>query len=163
MQERPPHAGGLEAGPVLAELLRQSAEGMLAALQDMTDDELRARPHGLAPALWQVGHVALSDARLAERAGEPLTVPEGWAALFGRGTSGEGALPSREEVLHLFRQANERLVALCSGDLARTVESPPGRVAVLANRLAFQIFHRGYHYGKVMTPRALLGKPRLLG
>ena len=41
MQERPPHAGGLEAGPVLAEMLRQSAEGMLAALQDMTDDELR--------------------------------------------------------------------------------------------------------------------------
>ncbi|NLG69025.1 MAG: DinB family protein [Firmicutes bacterium] len=163
MHERGPQDAGASAGTILAGMLRLSADGLLAALDDMSDDELRARPHGLAPALWQVGQVALSDARLARRAGAAVDLPEAWSTLFSRGTSGEGDLPSRAEVIRLFREVNDRVLDLCAGDLARTVETAAGRTDTLGNRLAFHVFHRGYHYGKLMTLRALLGKPRLLG
>ncbi len=162
MQERGSQDGHTSGGPILARMLRRSADSLLAALDDMSDDELRARPHGLTPALWQVGHLVL-DARIARGAGAAIEVPEEWSALFEWGTSGEGVLPSRDEVIRLFREVNDRMLELCAGDLARTVEYAPGRSDTLGNLLAFHLYHRGHHHGKLMTLRALLGKPRLLG
>ena len=162
MQERGAQDAQPSAGAVLAGMLRRSADSLLAALDDMSDDELRARPHGLAPALWQVGHLVL-DARIARGAGAAIDLPEGWSTLFEWGTSGEGDLPSRDEVVRLFREVNDRMLELCAGDLARDVEYAPGRTDTLGNLLAFHLYHRGYHHGKLMTLRALLGKPRLLG
>ncbi len=163
MQERGSQDAQPSAGAVLAGMLRRSADNLLAALDDMSDDELRARPHGLAPSLWQVGHVALSHAQLVRQAGATIDLPEAWSTLFEWGTSGEGDLPSRDEVIRLFREANDRMLELCAGDLARNVEYAPGRANTLGNLLAFHLYHRGYHHGKLMTLRALLGKPRLLG
>ncbi len=79
------------------------------------------------------------------------------------GSSGQGEMPPRAAVLGLLREINERLLALSQGDLARPIEGAQGRVDPLGYRLAFCLFHRGYHLGKIMTLRALLGKPRLLG
>ncbi|WP_324668901.1 DinB family protein [Geochorda subterranea] len=144
-------------------MLQTSADGLSALIEDMNEEELRARPHGLAPVLWQIGHVAVIDARLARQAGQPLDVPEGWEALFAMGASGEGHLPAREAVVGLLREANDGLVRLSRADLARPIERSPGGTEPLGYELAFRLFHRGYHAGKIMTLRALLGKPRLLG
>ena len=151
------------AGDALHRVLQVSAERLGAFIEDMSDQEVRARPQGLAPVLWQLGHVAVTDARLANQAGEAVSIPEGWEKLFAMGSSGDGELPPREAVLGFLRDVSERLVRLSQGDLARPIEGPQGRTDPLGYRLAFCLFHRGYHLGKVMTLRALLGKPRLLG
>lgn len=144
-------------------LLQVTADRILEALADLSDAELRARPHDLAPALWQVGHVAISDAKAAIRAGEGVVVPDGYAALLTRGTSGDAELPPREDVLGFFREAHEHLLRLAEGDLDRPAVSRSGAYQTVAGGLAYHIYHRGYHHGKIMTLRALLGKPRLLG
>ncbi|WP_324715457.1 DinB family protein [Carboxydochorda subterranea] len=161
MDENRPDAALARA--YLPSLLDMTAERIREALAGLSDAELRARPQGLAPALWQIGHVALSDANLAARAGEAVALPEGYAALFSRGSTGDGELPPKEDVLRLFQEAHDRLLRLAGGDLDRPAVSPSGAYRTVGEGLVFMLYHRGYHHGKLMTLRALLGKPRLLG
>jgi len=160
-------SAGSESGAAAIEalqwMLQTSVEGLQSLLEDMDEEELAARPQGLAPVVWQVGHVAVFDAQLARQAGRPVDIPLGWEALFAKGSSGEGPLPPMERVMGLLRTANDQLVELCATDLARPVVTSSGQAAPLARALVFHLFHRGYHAGKIMTLRALLGKPRLLG
>lgn len=144
-------------------LLTISAERILQSLGGLSAEEIVARPHGLASALWQIGHVAVSDANLAIRAGDPVPVPEGYATLFAYGSSGGGALPGTDEVVRFFRDVHARLLCLAGGDLDKPTTSPSGTQLTIGDSLIFGIYHRGYHHGKIMTLRALLGKPRLLG
>ncbi|WP_324668898.1 DinB family protein [Geochorda subterranea] len=125
------------AGEALRRMLQTSVDGLLALIQDLGEEELAARPHGLASVLWQIGHVAVCDAQLALQVGHPLDIPEGWEALFAMGASGEGPLPSQEAVVALLREANDDLVRLSGADLARSVTTPSGRTNPLAYRLMF--------------------------
>ncbi|HEY8425170.1 MAG TPA: DinB family protein [Limnochordales bacterium] len=151
------------ASDALRWMLQTSAEGLQSLVKDMDEEEMSARPQGLAPVVWQIGHVAVFDAQLACWAGHSVDIPLGWEALFAKGASGEGPLPTMESVMALLRKANEELVKLCATDLGRPVITSSGQTAPLSSQLVFHLFHRGYHAGKIMTLRALLGKPRLLG
>ena len=150
-------------GAALQHQLRLTAQRLRDSLQDLQPDELVARPQDLAPALWQVGHVALSDAGLARRAGESLEIPAGFEERFARGTSGEGPYPAADEVLAFFERAQEALLRLAGGELGRPAASPIGAYTTVGGGIVWNLYHRGYHHGKIMTLRSLLGKPRLLG
>lgn len=143
--------------------LRLTAERIRQALQDLSPQELVARPHGLAPVLWHVGHLALADANLARRAGQMLNIPDGFEGLFARATSGEGPYPPAAEVVQFFEAAQSALLTLAAADLSQPASSPIGAYTTVGGGIMWNLYHRGYHHGKIMTLRSLLGKPRLLG
>ncbi len=144
-----------------AQLVRQ-VDRILATLDDLAPEEFLARPNGLAPILWQIGHLGLSDKNFLKRVPEPVEIPDGYAELFGRG-SGNGTLPPAATVLAFFREAHGGLIGLATGNLERPLRSPTDTYGTVGAGLISMIHHRGYHYGKIMTLRALLRKPRLLG
>lgn len=147
---------------VLEAQLQRQADRILAALADLSPPEFVSRPQGLASILWQVGHLGLSDKNLLKRVPAPVEIPEGYNVLFGRG-SGNGSLPPTEVVLALFRDAHAGLLGLAVQDLERPLASPTDAYRTVGAGLMSMVHHRGYHYGKIMTLRALLGKARLLG
>jgi len=130
---------------------------------DLESGEWTARPQGLAPILWQVGHLALVDGEAARRLGYSVEIPESFQSLFRYGSTGDGPYPDPKEVLAAFDQASEQLAAAAQGDLSRPSNDPSGRTQTAGDLIVFLIYHRGYHHGKIMTLRSLLGKPRLLG
>lgn len=138
-------------------------ERLLSALADLSEEEMLQRPMGLAPVLWHVGHAALYNARLVRQAGEPITIPEEYERIFARGSSGDGSLPPPARVLDFFREANQALLRLAAGDLDRPAASPSRTYQTVGGGLLRMLYHAGYHLGKIMTLRALLGKSRLLG
>mgnify|MGYP001070472502 CR=1 FL=1 len=133
------------------------------AIKDVTDEEAAQRPQGLAPIVWQVGHLAVSEAGIVKQlTGEDVSLPDTYAQIFAFGTSGEANFPPLSEVREAFARTQKALLSIADGDLARPVEGDRFYSNVAA-ALLFADRHRWYHIGKVMTLRGLLGKPRLLG
>ncbi len=153
----------MSGGELLRRFLELSAKRIDESVADLQPSDWVARPQGLAPIIWQLGHLALSDLLLLKRAGEEVEVPAGYEQLFGRGTGGGGPFPPSDEVQQAFRRARDGLMRLAEGDLARPARSPTGLYETVGGGLAMSLYHHGYHHGKIMTLRALLGKPRLLG
>lgn len=79
--------------------LESSFARVLRCVEDITDDEARAMPHGLSPLLWQLGHLVTSDAGYLRRAGGRVEPPATYAGLFVTGTGGAAAYPPLGEVL----------------------------------------------------------------
>lgn len=142
--------------------VQMTGDRILQCLDDLSPDELVARPQGLAPVLWQVGHVAVTDALLLQRSGEALAIPEGFEAGFARG-SGDGPYPPTDAVRVFFDRVQQAVLALAGGDPQRPAVSPRGTYHTVGEGIVYNLYHRGYHHGKLMTLRALLQKPRLLG
>ncbi|OUN00349.1 MAG: hypothetical protein BAA04_01895 [Firmicutes bacterium ZCTH02-B6] len=132
------------------------------SVEDVTPDEATARPQDLAPIAWQVGHVSYYDAMLLKRAGLPVDIPPEHEELFPIGTDGRGQLPPLAELVQVFRARSERIASLLEDPaaLARPTHGT-ANYSTLAEGVMYVIGHRGYHLGKIMTLRALLGKPRL--
>ena len=128
---------------------------------DLTDDEMQRAPAGgLSPVIWQVGHVAVSDAFFARLCGSDVTVPEGFDALFGRGTGGVKTYPPFAEIKTYYERMQAALEAIAqSAEMGRAVESK--NFKTVADALSFNCFHRGYHIGKMCTLRGLLGRAPL--
>jgi len=146
---------------IIKEQLNFTFQQLEGALSGVSEEEGAARPQGLAPIVWQVGHTAYYDAWLVELAiGGPLLVPAHYAELFQQGSTGDGPLPSLAEVRAAFRRAHEGLLQLADGDLNRPAVSG-SEFSTVGGGLIFINVHRGYHIGKVFTLRALLGKPLL--
>ena len=139
-----------------------STQRVLQAVEDVSPEEATARPQDLAPIAWQLGHVSYYDAMLLKRAGLPVDIPPEHEQLFPIGTDGRGQLPPLDELREVFRQRSERVAALLDDPaaLARPTQGTPN-YSTLAEGIVYVIGHRGYHLGKIMTLRALLGKPRL--
>lgn len=142
---------------------RLVADRILASLADLSADELLARPNGLVPVIWHVGHVAFYDALLAKRAGETPAIPEGYEELFKYGSTGSDSLPPADDVIRFFHEAHSGLLNLAQGDLDRPVQAPLQSYQTVGEGLMRMLYHRGYHHGKIMTLRSLLNKSRLLG
>jgi uncharacterized damage-inducible protein DinB len=139
-------------------------------LGDITQTEASRLPEDvLAPIVWQVGHLAVSNRSFVERAGvTPATeLPERYAALFKTGTGGAADYPPLSEVVQAFDETHEALTrAVTEARLETPIEVPPGRPRVFTNigeMFSFADAHRWYHIGKITSLRALLGKPRLFG
>lgn len=142
--------------------LESSFTRVLRCVEDITDDEARAMPHGLSPILWQLGHLVASDAGYLRRAGGRVEPPAGYAGLFATGTGGAADYPPLGEVRAVFEAVQRGLLeAARTADLALPVEGRSYRT--VGEVLTFTPYHRGYHIGKMTTLRALLGKIRLFG
>ena len=151
--------------------LRELVKGALLAgtgmldrtLADLSEEEAARRPQGLTPIVWQVGHLAFHEARLAKQlTGAEIALPETYKDLFEYGSSGEGPFPPLAEVREYFAKGQQELLKAADGDLSRAVDG--GRLySTVAGALMFADRHRWYHIGKIMTLRGLLQKPRLLG
>lgn len=148
---------------LIVEALSAGAGMLERTLGDLSEEEAAQRPQGLAPIVWQVGHLTVSEARMVqELTGADIALPENYKALFEYGTSGEGSLPPLEEVRGYFSKGQQALLQAADGDLARAVDGGPF-YSTVAGALLFVDRHRWYHIGKIMTLRGLLHKPRLLG
>lgn len=149
--------------PTLRRQLTITYDRILAALQDVSPDEAQLTPSRLAPIVWQVGHIALADKHLPQRAGIDVRIPAHYEALFRRGSSGRGGFPDLGTVLRFFESAQEDLMALANEEsLGLPARHPYDAYHTVGEGLLFALYHRGYHHGKIMTLRALLGKPALL-
>jgi len=80
------------------ESMRQQLEvshgGMVAALEGLSEDEMTRVPAaGLAPVIWQVGHIALVDAMLGQFAGGRFAPPKEFLRVVQYGHRRACALP----------------------------------------------------------------------
>ena len=134
---------------------------LLRTLEDLSADELQRSPvSNLSPVIWQVGHVAATDAYFARMCGADVTVPEAFMGLFGRNTGGAKPYPGLVDVKPVYETGQQALVALAqSTEMGRAVESK--NFKTVADALSFNCFHRGYHIGKICTLRALMGRQPL--
>jgi uncharacterized damage-inducible protein DinB len=131
-------------------------------VDDVSDEESRARPHGLSPIIWQLGHIVTADAGYLRRAGGTLDLPGTYRELFATGTGGDAPYPPLAELRRYFEDVQRGLVgAARTADLSMAVEGQSYHTA--GEVLAFVAYHRGYHIGKMTTLRALVEKPRLFG
>ncbi|MDQ7849053.1 MAG: DinB family protein [Armatimonadota bacterium] len=148
---------------LVAEMLEGTLQRVHRGLTDISEEDARARPQGLAPIVWQVGHIALVDARALVRSGVPVEIPPAFEPLFTAGSGEEADYPLLASVLPVLEGVNDRLRQLAlEGDLARKVEGTHS-YATAGEALLFLLYHRGYHIGKIATLRALLGKGRVFG
>lgn len=138
--------------------LQSSGRTMLGVTKDLTDEEGARRPQGLAPVVWQVGHIAYYDAHLiSEIEGGTPDVPEEYAELFQQGSSGDATFPPLSEVRAVAEQVQAKLLAL---DVDPFQPLDGGSLySNVGGAFMFTQLHRGWHIGKIMTLRALLGKP----
>ncbi len=134
---------------------------LLRTLGDLDEGELQRSPAGgLSPIIWQVGHIASSDAFFARLCGHTFAPDAAFEALFGRRTGGVKPYPPRAEVTLVYEAARAALESVArTADLSQPVEYE--RFKTVGDVLSFAYFHRGYHIGKICTLRALLSKPRL--
>lgn len=139
--------------------LESSGRTMLSVTKDVTEEEAVRRPHGLAPIVWQVGHVTYYDALLISDVlgGEP-DVPEEYAELFKQGSSGEGDFPPLADVRAVAESVQAKFLDLVDVDPFQELDGAP-LYSNVGGALMFTHTHRGWHTGKIMTLRALIGKP----
>ena len=120
----------------------------------------------LSPIIWQVGHLANSNAGFMKRAGmtSAVALPDGFGDLFKGGSGGQAAYPPLETVVRVLDDTHGALLGALGGvDLDAANEGPRGLWKNVGGLLGFMNAHRWYHIGKITSLRALLGKPRLFG
>lgn len=140
--------------------LTNSAGRLLESIDDVSDQEAVARPEGLVPIAWHVGHLTLYDRVLLNRAGLGVPIPDGYEDRFRKGSRGEGPFPSLVELRATFLESQHLLLELSGQtDLHSQPVTDSRGYANIAEGLAWMHYHRGYHVGKIMTLRSLLGKP----
>lgn len=133
------------------------------SLADLTEEEARSIPlDGLAPIVWQAGHIAFIDAYFARKVDGHSRAPDGYPELFRAGTGGAANYPPLAEVKEVLDGGQRFLQAIVQTvDPATPLESE--RYGNAGELIVFLCYHRGYHIGKINTLRALLKKPRLFG
>jgi len=129
---------------------------------DMTDEEAGRVVAGLTPAIWQVGHVVVTEAGYAQRGGIAVDVPPSYETFFKMGTGGAAKYPPLAEVRRAFEETHRALLdAAATADFAGPAE---GRAySNVGEMLVAACVHRAYHIGKLTSLRALLEKRRLFG
>lgn len=144
-----------------------------AMLGDVPQERMCRQHPGLPnhPA-WQVGHLAVVRAHVAQGLGRELDVPQGWLALFNRGTTptaDASRYPTKEELLATFHRLNTAtLEALATTPPARLAEvNPlPGLRPMFPTlghlTLGLLTLHDGLHFGQLSDWRRVTGLPRVL-
>lgn len=154
----------MEIQPVLLYGLTATMARLQRSIADLNNDDARRIPiAGLAPIVWQVGHIAVVDAAFAHRVDGQTRAPDGYVDLFKAGTGGSVApYPPLAEVNNALEGAQRSWETIVrTVNPATPVDSD--RYRNVGELLVFIAYHRGYHVGKINTLRALLQKPRLFG
>lgn len=149
----------MEMRELFRQQLQSSGKITLTVTKDVTEEEAVERPHGLAPIVWQVGHVTYYDAVLISQVlgGEP-DVPAEYAELFKQGSSGEGDFPAFADVRAVAERVQAKMLELADVDPLQELDGG-SLYSNVGGALMFTLQHRGWHTGKIMTLRALIGKP----
>lgn len=119
---------------------------------DSGPDQLVERPGNLAPILWQVGHISISEAGIMGSLGHKVNYDKGIAKVCSNGTNGEGPFPEKEEVFKYFEETQREILSLCEEDL--TAPLNPANKYFGENWgevLTFMYGHRNYHIGKISS------------
>jgi len=144
---------------VLPRQLDLSARRLLETLDGVTPAEAAARPDGLIPAIWHVGHVGVHHSYILRHVGYGPDIPEGWEEIFRKGSDGSGPYPRLDEVTAWFQSVREQIVRLAGEEERYSVPMEGAAWSTVGEALIWAHNHCGYHVGKVSTLRALLGKP----
>lgn len=116
---------------------------------------------------WNLGHIpVINELVLSSMCGVGVTLPAGYAELFGNGTSPADwpgkEVPSIEDILGELRKQAAAIEAQVSGRLGEPLPSPLrigkyGEFRNLAEVLNFLFYHEGVHVGII---KALLNVVR---
>ena len=156
----------MDAKVLIREQLAVTRQFLKRCLSDISDDESRRMPDAtLSPIIWQVGHLAVINSYFERRVGGAAAVETaGYRELFKTGTGGSAAYPPLDAIVAACDSTHEALVrALAEANLDVPNESSAGFWKDVGGMFSFSNSHRWYHIAKIMTLRALLGKPRILG
>ena len=157
---------------ILVDVLRSGLNLLKMTIADMSDAELAQRP---APAsnnaLWSIGHVIASEARMVNRcAGRTIVeLPAGFAERFTKETTSiddVAKLGTKEELLAQFdkvREATANWVAtLTPDDKAKPAPEPLSRMVPSVGHVTYLFnTHVAMHLGQIQVLRRKLGKPVL--
>jgi len=146
------------------------AYGRLLA-RDIAAEQMCAQPHaGMNHPAWVFGHLTMAGHSALRVLGHDEPAPEGWAALFKRGSlpCGDAAYPSKDELLAAWERTHER-VAMELPDVDEAVLTPandvimqellPTRADLLAHLMTT---HESIHLGQLSAWRRALGMPGVL-
>ncbi len=137
-------------------------------LADMSDAELVQRPSPTANhALWQLGHVVVSEAKeLAALVPGVTASPESFASRFTRETQGLNAtadFPSKDEILAELTRVRTAVIAGVKQLTDEQLNQPsPVPWAKSVGQLLLALSeHLTMHIGQIQVLRRKLGKPIL--
>jgi DinB family protein len=151
----------MDAKGYVTQMLTLSHTRLREAIDGVSDADARRVMAGrLTPVVWQVGHLALVDGIYVRRAGGESPVPASYTELFKQGSGGEQDYPPLSEVWSVFDTTHRALIHRASG---ANYEAPIDQPAykTIGEMLLYASYHRGYHIGKIMSLRGLLGKAPL--
>ena len=142
----------------VTQMLSLSHARLREAIDGVSDADARRVMAGkLTPVVWQVGHLALVDGNYVRRAGGESPVPAQYAELFKQGSGGEQDYPPIAEVWNVFDTTHRALMDRAAGaDYQAPIDAPAYKT--VGDMLLYSTYHRGYHIGKIMSLRGLLGK-----
>lgn len=148
----------MDAKAYVTRMLGLSHDRVREAIDGLSDADARRVMAGkLTPIVWQVGHLALVDGNYVRRAGGESPVPARYAELFKQGSGGEQDYPPLSEVWNVFDTTHRALADRAAGvNYDAPVDSPTYKT--VGDMLLYSSYHRGYHIGKIMSLRGLLGK-----
>jgi hypothetical protein len=151
----------MDAKGHVTQMLTLSHTRLREAIDGVSDADARRVMAGkLTPVVWQVGHLALVDGNYVRRAGGESPVPARYADLFKQGSGGEQDYPPLSEVWSVFDTTHRALMDRAAGaDYEAPIDAPAYKT--VGEMLLYASYHRGYHIGKIMSLRGLLGKAPL--
>lgn len=143
----------------------------LSLMEDFPADKAVWQPFpGANHFLWNLGHIAVTDAYFVSRLGAARAdLPASWEKLFGMGstpTPSAGDYPTVKEVSEAMSRAHEVLVAgfaaLSDSRLAEPLSRELATFAPTFAHLPASIaWHEGVHAGQIVALRKAIGiKPR---
>jgi hypothetical protein len=147
----------------VTQMLTLSHNRVREAIDGVSDADARRVMAGkLTPIVWQIGHLALVESNWVRRAGGESPVPPRYAEVFKQGTGGEQDYPALSEVWTVFDTTHKAMMDRAGGAVYDTPLPPTGTATppykTVGEMLLYASYHRGYHIGKVMSLRGLLGK-----
>lgn len=156
---------------VIAFALTASHARFRAFVDDLKPDEFERQPiPGVNSIAWMLGHLALTDRRIAGLLGGALPpLPDGFEATFK--TTKQAAVEQKglgdpKELLATFDASRRALIDAVKGapaeKLAAPLPNPHPLFGTVGEAAAFMAVHLGLHAGQVTVIRRALGYPPLL-
>jgi len=156
---------------ILIEMLERSMSMMLKALADFSDVDMLVRPvENANHALWMVGHVCVSEARMVSAVKPEMAniVPAAFAENFPQSKDrvNEVLKPmGKAEVITQYEKVRIQTVELVRSindtELLRPIPSPfsKGSQTTVGFMLNMPVLHSTLHLGQIQVIRRKLGKP----
>jgi len=157
----------------LADVLNGNLGMIRATLADFSDQDMLTRPAPAANhALWQLGHLAVTEPWLMAKAGYPQalpTPPEGWGEKFNpknNKVDDPAFFPKKDEVLAYYDKVRAAfaswVLTVKTEDLGKPMPPPVNGFAPTLGSLLLQTpVHAAMHVGQFQVIRRKLGKPVL--